>query len=184
MFCFHTEEMGVVKDALVVIDTGSYPPVFSPQFRLAMTENDEIRRQVREGVARGIMSPSVSPYNSPVFLVPKSDGTRRMVIDLRKLNSCCVQNTWPIPLPSEVFDRLHGSKWYISLDAVTGFWQMPLDEASKLKTSFSTPDGKFHYNRMPFGYINAPAEFQAMMDRILGSLKWTVALVYIDDVLI
>ncbi|MFI5419433.1 MAG: RNase H-like domain-containing protein [Nitrososphaerales archaeon] len=183
-FAFTTKEMGKVKDTLVVIDTGESKPVYQRQFRLSQLEQEEVRRQVREAVQQGIMAPSSSPYNSPVFLVPKKDGTRRLVVDFRRLNANCIHNTYPIPRPDDVFDRLHGASIFASLDAMQGFYQLEMDEGSKLKTSFSTPDGKFHYNRMPFGYINAPAEFQAMMDRVLGQLKWTIALVYIDDLLI
>ena len=183
-FALSSKEIGKVKDIFVCIDTGDNPACFQKQFRLSSNMAEEIRRQVKEGVELGIMSPSNSPYNSPVFLVAKADGTWRMVVDFRALNTQCTQNTYPIPRIDEVMDRLAGSTIYCSLDANSGFWQMELDEESKKKTAFSTPDGKFHYNRMPFGYINAPAEFQAMMDRILGQLKWTTALVYIDDVLV
>ena len=183
-FALSSKEIGKVKDIYVCIDTGDNPACFQKQFRLSSNMAEEIRRQVKEGVELGIMSPSNSPYNSPVFLVAKTDGTWRMVVDFRALNTQCTQNTYPIPRIDEVMDRLAGSTIYCSLDANSGFWQMELDEESKKKTAFSTPDGKFHYNRMPFGYINAPAEFQSMMDRILGQLKWTTALVYIDDVLV
>ena len=62
-FAFSTEEMGQVKDTVVVIDTGTHPPVYAAQFRQSMDQNEEIRRQAREAVAQGIMSPSISPYN-------------------------------------------------------------------------------------------------------------------------
>ena len=130
-FAFSTKEMGKVKDTLVVIDTGDHPPVFKPPFRQAPAQADEIDRQVQEAVEQGIMSPAVFPYNSPVFLVSKKDGTWRMVVDFRALNQQCVQNTYPIPRVDEVFDRLTGSSIYASLDAMAGFWQLELSEESK-----------------------------------------------------
>ncbi|CAG7731262.1 unnamed protein product, partial [Allacma fusca] len=37
--------------------------------------------------------------------------------------------------------------------------------------AFTTPDGKFCMNRLPFGIINSPGEIQNMMDDILGVLR-------------
>lgn len=53
-----------------------------------------------------------------------------------------------------------------------------------LKTAFLTHDGLFEFVRLPFGLCNAPATFQRLMDRVLGSLKWTMCLVYLDDILV
>lgn len=50
------------------------------------------------------------------------------------------------------------------------------------KTAFVTPDQVFQFNRLTFGLTCAPATFQVLMTKVLGHLKWTTALVYLDDV--
>ncbi|CAG7820379.1 unnamed protein product, partial [Allacma fusca] len=90
---------------------------------------------------------------------------------LRRFNKHVVKNTYPLPIPQDQFDRLNGAKWFISLDAIQGFLQRMLDAKSRLKMAFTTPDGKFCMNRLPFGFINCPGEFQNMMDDILGVLR-------------
>ena len=55
---------------------------------------------------------------------------------------------------------------------------------SKKFTAFSTPEGHFHYNRMPFGLKNAPATFQRLMDRALKGLIGKCCFVYLDDIII
>ncbi|CAG7716798.1 unnamed protein product, partial [Allacma fusca] len=114
----------------------------------------------------------------------KADGSKRYVLDLRRFNKHVVKNTYPLPIPQDQFDRLHGAKWFITLDAIQGFLQRMLDAKSRLKSAFTTPDGKFCMNRLPFGFINSPGEFQNMMDDILVVLRYTIVLVYIDDVLV
>src|SRR3954471_16219067 len=37
---------------------------------------------------------------------------------------------------------------------------------------------------MPFGLTNAPATFQQLIDSVIAGLKWTVCLVYLDDIII
>ncbi|UYV69350.1 K02A2.6-like [Cordylochernes scorpioides] len=52
------------------------------------------------------------------------------------------------------------------------------------KTAFITPDGLYEFLVMPFGLCNAPATFERMMDKILKGLKWTMALCYLDDIVV
>lgn len=61
---------------------------------------------------------------------------------------------------------------------------MKIEESSKHITAFVTPDGHYEFNRMPFGYVNAPAIYQRAIDKALGPLKGKEALVYLDDVLV
>lgn len=57
-----------------------------------------------------------------------------------------------------------------------------MDQQSREKTAFITPQGKFQFRRMPFGLCNAPAVFQRMMDNLL--VEHPRAAAYIDDVII
>ena len=57
-------------------------------------------------------------------------------------------------------------------------------DEDRWNTAFITHRGLYQYKRMPFGLKNAPIQFQSFMDSILGSLRWTAALVYIDDFLV
>ena len=60
---------------------------------------------------------------------------------------------------------------------------MPLAPEAREKTVFATPDGLFHYKKLPFGLHGAPATFQRLMDRVLRPhVKYAVA--YIDDIVI
>lgn len=59
-----------------------------------------------------------------------------------------------------------------------------MDENSKKYTVFSTPQGHFQFNRMPFGLKNAPATFQRMMDTALRGLINKHCFIYLDDIII
>ena len=83
-----------------------------------------------------------------------------------------------------IFDTLDGKRVFSILDAARGYHQLPVAESDVWKTAFITHRGLFQYKHMPFGLRNAPLQFQRFMDWVLGSLRWTAALVYIDDILV
>ena len=79
---------------------------------------------------------------------------------------------------------LSKARFSASLDLLMGYHQVEVEPADRVKTGFLTHRGKFIYNVMQFGLCNAPATFQQLMERILGTLIGTKVLVYLDDVLI
>ena len=66
--------------------------------------------------------------------------------------------------------RLSKARLFSVFDAKTGFWQVKLDEASSYVTTFSTPHGRYRWNRMPFGITSAPKVWQRRMNEIIEDL--------------
>ena len=71
-----------------------------------------------------------------------------------------------------LFDQLHWFKIFSKLDAMAGFWQVPLNEHSRKYTAFATPFGLFQYTVMPMGLKNAPAHFQSVMDKLFNCVDF------------
>lgn len=153
-------------------------------YRLSAEERRIVREIVNDLIMNNIIQESESPFASPILLVKKKEGSYRMCVDFRELNSYTVKDRYPLPLIEDQLDRLGKGKIFTSLDMSSGFHQIPIDPESVHKTAFVTPDGHYEYLRMPFGLANAPAVFQRAINKALGDLKNTVALVYLDDVLI
>ena len=84
----------------------------------------------------------------------------------------------------DILDKMGKSKFFSAFDMSAGFHQIPMKEECKKYTAFSTSQGHFEYNRMPFGLKNAPATFQRMMDRTFHGLIGINCFVYIDDIVI
>ncbi len=126
----------------------------------------------------------MSPWASPVVLVPKRDGTTRFCIDYRRLNAQTKKDVYPIPRIDDILDTLGTAKYFSVLDLASGYWQVELDKEARQKSAFITHRGLFEFVRMPFGLCNAPATFQRLMQVVLSGLEWDSCFVYLDDILI
>ena len=84
----------------------------------------------------------------------------------------------------ECFDDLQGSRWFSTLDLMSGYWQVEMDPADTLKTAFVCHEGLFHFNLIPFGLTNAPSTFERLMETVLAELQYNICLVYLDDIIV
>ena len=159
-------------------------PIIQPVRRLSPAELEELKKQITELTSKGFIAPSNSPFGSPILFVKKKDGSMRMCIDYRSLNSATIRDVYPLPLIDELFDRLRGAKVFSKLDLRSGYHQLRVAGADVQKTAFRTPLGSFEFKVLPFGLTNAPAAFMRMMDSIFPPHAVPFVATFIDDILI
>ena len=169
--------------ALHDIDVGEAKPINQGPRRVSPAQRKVIKETIETLLASGIISPSRSPWASPVLLVPKGDGFR-MCIDYRRLNEVTRKEIYALPRIDDVLDTLTGKMYFTTLDLASGYFQIGMHPDSRAKTAFVTYDGQYEYNVMSFGLVNAPSTFQRCMDTVLAGLKWSSVQVYLDDVII
>jgi RNase H-like domain found in reverse transcriptase/Reverse transcriptase (RNA-dependent DNA polymerase)/Integrase zinc binding domain/Chromo (CHRromatin Organisation MOdifier) domain len=116
--------------------------------------------------------------------VKKKDGTLRLCVDYRGLNEVTIKNRHPLPLISESLDRLTHANVFTSLDLKEAYHRLRIKEGDEWKTAFRTRYGHFEYTVVPFGLTNAPAAFQAYINKALVGLVDVICIVYLDDILI
>jgi len=116
--------------------------------------------------------------------VKKKDGTYRFCVDYRRVNAVSKQDAFPVPDVQDALDHLRGSKYFITMDLLSGYWQLGLTERAKERSAFCTRRGLFHFTRMPFGLSGAPSTFCRVMSTALKDLLWVVCFSYLDDVII
>ncbi|CAI6357143.1 unnamed protein product [Macrosiphum euphorbiae] len=161
-FAFNLGELGCTTEIQMdIVDNGQ--PVVCKLYRASASERETISRIVREWKDEGIVTETKSSYASPVLLVSKKNGDATLVVDYRKLNSQTVRKVFPTPNLDEHLEKLHGAKIFTILDLASGYLQVPLTEASKEKTAFTTPSESGKFERMVFGLINEPYEFSKLM---------------------
>ena len=163
VFAKNPKQPKQVNNATHSINTGGCLPVFRKPYPIPYAYTDDFNKQIDQMLENKIIRPSNSPWNAPVILVKKKDGSLRFVCDFRSLNDVTIKDTYPLPRISEVIDRMEGSVYFTTLDCASAYWSIPLSESDKEKTAFSGPRGKFEFNVTPFGLCNAGASYQRMI---------------------
>lgn len=171
------------------IHTGLSGPIYSKTYRYPVIHTEEVEKQMNEMLEQGIIKHSNSPYNAPIWIVPKKEDKEgnkewRIVIDYRKLNQVTREDKYPIPRIDDVLDKLGRANYFSTLDLTKGFYQIEVEPKDREKTAFTTHNGHFEFVRMPFGLKNAPATFQRMMNNVLREHINRICVVYMDDILV
>jgi hypothetical protein len=141
-------------------------PVAKSPYRMSSDELDELKKQLKKLLEQGFVRPSASPWGSPVLFVEKKDGTKRMCIDYRTLNSMTIKNKYPLPRIEDLLDRLKKAKFFSKIDLRSGYHQMKIREQDIPKTAFTTRYGLYEFMVVSFGLTNAPAYFMNLMNKV------------------
>ena len=160
-------------------------PKPAKMYPLSPNERNSLDTWIDEEMRKGYIRPSKSPVAAPFFFVKKHDGSLRPCMDYRNLNSITIKNRYPIPRIADLIDSLSQASIFTKIDLRWGYNNVRIREGDEWKTAFITKNGLFEATVMYFGFSNAPATFQAMMNDIMGDLiRAGKVMVYLDDILV
>ena len=162
---------------------GSKPPVKNT-YRMASPELVELRKQLDELFTAGFIRPAKAPYGAPILFQKKKDGSLRLCIDYRALNKITVRNKYPLPIIIDLFDRLHGTKYFSKLNLRSGYYHVRIDEGDVSKTTCNTRYGVFEFLVMPFRLTNAQTTFCTLMNQVFHEYLDKFVVVYLDDIVV
>jgi len=145
-------------DHIIPLKPGSEPP-FGSIYSLSEIELKALREYLDENLSKGYIRPLTSPASSPILFAKKKDGSLRLCVDYRGLNSITIKNRYALPLISELLDRIKGAKYFTKIDLRGAYNLVRIAEGEEWKTAFRTRYSHFEYLVMPFRLTNAPASF-------------------------
>ena len=150
---------------------------------LSLTDQEEVSTFIDDQLQKGYIQPFKSEQTSPVFFVPKKDGKKRMVQDYHYLNEHMVKNNYPLPLISQLVNKLKGAKLFTKMNLRWGYNNVRIKKGDEWKPTFMCFRGAYEPLVMYFRLCNFPATFQTMMNEIFMDME-DVVVVYIDDLMI
>ena len=164
-------------------------PAARPAYPLPHLKKEAMKTQMRELIDKGWVTPSASPWASPILLVPKDQGKNlRLCIDFRDLNALTKKDRFPLPRIDILLHRASKARVFSKIDLASGFHQIEVYKPHRELTAFilsETIDGHslWEWKVMPFGLVNAPSTFQRAMSVALRGCE-DFSVVYIDDILV
>jgi len=105
---------------------------------LTKAEKDELKKYIKENLEKGFIRKYTSPTGAPVLFVKKKDSSLRLVIDYGKLNEMIICNSYPLPLISELIDKVKGAKLFTKLDSKSAYNLVRIKEGDEYKNAFRT----------------------------------------------
>ena len=185
IFALEDKELGCTSLVKHKIRLTDETPFKERPRRVPPQQYEEVKKHLDAMLEVGAIRRSCSPWASAMVLVRKKSGELRFCIDLRKLNNRTIKDAYALPRIEDSLDSLNGACIFTSLDLISGYWQVELDEASIPLTTFTVgPLGFYECCRMPFGLCNAPATFQRLMESCLGELHLQQCIIYLDDIIV
>lgn len=184
IFALSPDELGRTGLVQHHIDTGDNPPIRQRPYRVSEHQRGIIEEHVTDMLNRGIIQPSVSPWASPVVLVKKKDYTDRFCVDFRRLNAVTRKDSYPLPRIDDTLDVLSITRYFSTMDLMSGYWQVEVHPDPRENTAFITYGGLYEFLVTPFGLSNAPATYQRLMECVLRNLTYKICLIYLDDILV
>uniref|UniRef100_A0A8C5QSG8 Gypsy retrotransposon integrase-like protein 1 n=1 Tax=Leptobrachium leishanense TaxID=445787 RepID=A0A8C5QSG8_9ANUR len=143
-----------------------------------------LKDYIDDNLEKGFIRPSTSPAGAPIFFVGKKDGGLRPCVDYRAMNAITIKNKYPLPLISELMDRLRSANIFTKLDLRGAYNLIRVKSGDEWKTAFRSRYGHYEYMGMPYGLCNAPATFQRFLNDVFRDILDSYIIIYLDDILI
>ena len=111
----------------------------------------EIKRLVEIGVPKLVQQ---SQYGTPVFIIPKKEGTVRFITEYHRLNHKLVRKPYPLPRIGDTMQQQEGFHYATELYLNMGYYTTRIYPDSQDMMAIVTESGKFRYNRLPMGMFS------------------------------
>ena len=185
LFVLSEKDIGLINLPDNHISMLDKDPVRFPLYRHPEKAKEIITEMIQNMLDKDIIEESYAVYLSPIVLINKPDGKKRMCIDYRGVNKHIKLDIHPLPRLDELVEEVAGNKYYCTLDLKDAYYQCKLDEESRDVTTFSDGKNLYRFKRLPFGLSVAPAIFTRVMQEVLKPLiKLGWCRNYLDDVII
>ncbi|KAL3687707.1 hypothetical protein R1sor_014016 [Riccia sorocarpa] len=184
-FSFSAEEIGCVDPKVIapmVIFTVHHVPWDLKPIPVPRAMLPELIDLLKEKMRMGILEPSMAPYSSRWFTVPKKNGSLRFIQDLQPANSVTIRNVGTGHVIDDVVDEFAGRAIYSVGDLYSGYDQFQLAVESRDLTTIRTPLGLMRMCTLPQGATNSVAHMQNAMHKVLREFVPEITIPFLDDV--
>lgn len=125
----------------ILLKDDAQPYVVHTACRVPLPMLQKVKEELQRMESNSVIEQVTQPTDWCAPMVPvlkKHTGKARICIDLKKLNESVKRERYILPTSDEIIAKLSGADVFSSLDAASGFWQIPLHPDSYKLTTFNT----------------------------------------------
>ena len=156
VFSTPSRPIGCTTYAEHAIDTGDSAPLSCGLRPSAPRDRETQREEISKMLEYNVIESSNSPWASPIVMVVKKDGSARFCVDYRRLNKTTKKDVHPLPRTSDLLEALGRAAYFSTLDAASGYWQIPVREEDREKTAFISSSGLYQFRTCRSDYVMRP----------------------------
>jgi len=162
----------------IYLVSGTSPILIAP-YRMSASELGELKKQLEELLEKQFIRPSVSPWEAPMLLVKKKDGTMRFCVDYQQLNKVMIKNRYPLTRIDSLMDQLVGAEVFSKIDLRSGYHQIRVKAEDISKTAFRTRYKHYECSVMSFGVnkLLVVSMLEVSFGATSSILLWSLSLV-------
>ena len=164
--------------------SGSKQYAFTTPRRIPLPYHQKVKEERTRMKTLGVLEEVTEPteWTTPMLVVPKPNKDVRISVDYSHLNQSVNWEQYHLPTAEKIVPKFERSKYFTTLDAASGFWQISLVKESSKLTTFLTPHGRFRFTRLSFGLNLGTEIFHRAMSAMLKGIEGTIC--YVCDVLV
>lgn len=151
-------------------------------------QSQALTREVEDLVRKNaiVPTPNEGGFSSTIFLVPKTDGSWRPVINLRALNKHVVTHHFKMESIRTIKGLMQQGDWLLKLDLKDAYLSVPMCQEHQKFLKFQWQGRSWQFQALPFGLSSAPQMFTKLTKPVVALLrKLGIRLImYLDDMLI
>lgn len=157
---------------------------------LSQSEFTAMRLAVEKLITKNVISVCNSPrknqFVSNIFIVPKSDGSDRLILNLKNLNKFLEVPHFKMENRTTVLNFLTPGCFMASIDLLNAYLTVPIYEYDRRYLRFMFNNTLYEFKALPFGLAIAPWLFTKIMKAVMSILRQRgfMSVIYLDDILL
>ena len=123
---------------------------------------------------------------SPIFVIPKSSGDLRVILNLKQINVFIPPQPFRMETLNVILPNLSSQDWAATIDLKDAYLHVPIHRDSQRLLGFSFLDQTYSYKVLPFGLKDSPWVFTRLVATLIAFLRLQGIRIYyyLDDWLI
>lgn len=133
-----------------------------------------------------LCSPSKGQFLSPIFLVPKPDGTKRFIFNLKSLNRHIINHHFKMEDIRTAINLMYPNCYMTTIDLKDAYYVIPVHKMHRKYLRFQFECKLYQFTCLPFGLCTSPRIFTKVLKPAVRHLRQQgiTLVIYLDDILI